>query len=257
MCWTARPVVRCVARSSGTRGSISATAASFDAPFSLSWRVIQRQNQHTRSAAQCAPSTRAAGISGTDNEQTKRKQGSARATTRDDARERRILIKENGGYSRQVGSIARRARAHLHERTSTTEEQSGSPRRLQDAQSTQRPARRTTSLPLSGAITVWYSSKFPRLYSLYVRSIHQHGFRTAKRYFGRRPRILAVLSAYFLVVYRSAKVTCTTQKKKVRLVPKMSTLEEWSGLKNTLNKSMCCIKDACFSLGSADPTPHA
>ena len=48
-----------------------------------------------------------------------------------------------------------------------------------------------------------------------------------------------------------------TQKKKVRLVPKMSTLEEWSGLKNTLNKSMCCIKDACFSLGSADPTPHA
>ena len=109
----------------------------------------------------------------------------------------------------------------------------------------------------TGAITVWYSSKFPRLYSLYVRSIHQHGFRTAKRYFGRRPRILAVLSAYFLVVYRSAKVTCTTQKKKVRLVPKMSTLEEWSGLKNTLNKSMCCIKDACFSLGSADPTPHA
>jgi hypothetical protein len=156
MCWTARPVVRCVARSSGTRGSISATAASFDAPFSLSWRVIQRQKQHTRSAAQCAPSTRAAGISGTDNEQTKRKQGSARATTRDDARERRILIKENGGYSRQVGSIARRARAHLHERTSTTEEQSGSPRRLQDAQSTQRPARRTTSLPLSGR-GVWFS----------------------------------------------------------------------------------------------------
>jgi hypothetical protein len=37
----------------------------------------------------------------------------------------------------------------------------------------------------------------------------------------------------------------------------MSTLEEWSGLKNTLNKSMCCIKDACFSLGSADMTAHA
>ena len=84
--------------------------------------------------------------------------------------------------------------------------------------------------------------------------------------FGRRPIKLEVISADFLVVYKSSEVTCS-EKKKVRpkksqkvpksLVPKMSTLEEWSGLKNTLNKSMCCIKDACFSLGSADPTPHA
>ena len=75
--------------------------------------------------------------------------------------------------------------------------------------------------------------------------------------FGRRPIKLEVISADFLVVYKSSEVTCTMQKKKVRLVPKMSTLKEWSGLKNTLNKSMCCIKDAWFSLGSADPTPHA
>ena len=150
MCRTARPVVRCVARSSGTRGSISATAASFDAPFSLSWRVIQRQEQHTTSAAQCAPSTRAAGISATNNQQTKRKQSSARATTRDDARERRISTPTKGDYSRQCGSIARGTRAHLHERTLATEEQSESPRRLQDARSTRRPARRTRSRPLSG-----------------------------------------------------------------------------------------------------------
>ena len=170
MCWTARPVVRCVARSSGTWGSISATAASFDAPFSLSWRVIQRQKQHTRSAAQCAPSTRAAGISGTDNEQTKRKQGSARATTRDDARERRILIKENGSCSRQGGSIARKTRGHLHERTSTTEGRGASPRRLRRAPRRRKQAQRTGSPPLSGR-GVWFSpARAPLAIGLCLRS---------------------------------------------------------------------------------------
>ena len=74
--------------------------------------------------------------------------------------------------------------------------------------------------------------------------------------FGRRPIKLEVLRADFLVVYKSSEVTCSDPKEK-SLVPKMSTLEEWSGLKNTLNKSMCCIEDACFSLGSADMTAHA
>ena len=155
MCRTARPVVRCVARSSDTRGSISATAASFDAPFSLSWRVIQRQEQHTTSAAQCAPSTRAAGIPATSNEETGRKQSSARATTRDNACERRILTPTKGDYSRQCGSIARRTRAHLNERTSTSETPSRSPRRLQETQSTRRTTQRTRSPPASGRV-VWF-----------------------------------------------------------------------------------------------------
>ena len=83
----------------------------------------------------------------TNNEQ--RKQGSARATTRDDERERRISTPTKGDYSRQCGSIARGTRAHLHERTLATEEQSESPRRLQDARSTQRPARIKDKEPAS------------------------------------------------------------------------------------------------------------
>ena len=75
--------------------------------------------------------------------------------------------------------------------------------------------------------------------------------------FGRRPIKLEVISADFSSYTKVQKLHVLTQKKKVRLVPKMSTLEEWPGLKSTLNKSMCCIKDACFSLGSADMTPHA
>ena len=170
MCRTAQAVVRCVARSSGTRGSISEMAASFDAPFSLSWRVIQRQKQRTTSAAQCAPSTRAAGISATNNEQTNRKQGGARVTTRNDARERRISTKENGSYSHQGGFIARRTQGPLHERTSTTAGRSGSPRRLQAHVDFTKQAQRTGSPPLSGR-GVWFShTRAPLAIGLCLRS---------------------------------------------------------------------------------------
>ena len=68
---------------------------------------------------------------------------------------------------------------------------------------------------------------------------------------------MAVLSEYFLVVYKSSKVTCSDPKEKVRMVRKMATSKTWSCLKNALNKTMHCIKDACWGAGRADTTPDA
>ena len=41
------------------------------------------------------------------------------------------------------------------------------------------------------------------------------------------------------------------------MVQKMADSKTWSGLKNALNKTMHCIKDACWGAGRADTTPDA